>query len=142
MSRDTDFVFTFARPVGLGDVLDALGAAGWVPDDMGSITYNVDLEDGDAQQRPMDEFPAAVAELEQGVATGHISTIKLTWRDTGTGGSFFFYPSGDRLMLAPILNTRTRADHPDFLDLEWYMSRLLGPLAGIGLNGVETTDLA
>ncbi|MGI5358486.1 hypothetical protein ACQI4E_24660 [Streptomyces sp. CA-252508] len=123
MSRDTDFVFTFARPVGVSDVLDALGAAGWVPDDMGSITYHVDLEDGDAQQRPMDEFPAAVAELEQGVASGHI-------------------PSGDRLMLAPILNTRTRADHPDFLDLEWYISRLLGPLAGIGLTGVETSDLA
>jgi hypothetical protein len=90
----------------------------------------------------MDEFPAAVAELEQGVAAGHISTIMLTWKDTGTGGSFFSYPSGDRLMLAPMLDTRTQADHPDFLDLEWYMSRLLGPLAGIGLTGVETSDLA
>ncbi|MGI5479632.1 hypothetical protein [Streptomyces lavendofoliae] len=142
MSRNTDFVFTFERAVAVADVLDALGAAGWMPDDMGEINYLIDLDQGDRQQRSLDDFADVVADLERGAAAGHICTIMLTWQITRTGGSFFFYPSGDRLMLAPILNTRTRKDHPEFLDLEWYLSRLLGPLETVGLTGVETTDLA
>ncbi|MGA4959658.1 hypothetical protein [Streptomyces lavendulocolor] len=109
---------------------------------MGEINYLVDLDEGDWQQRSLNELPDVVADLERGVAAGHVCSIMLTWKDTRTGGSFFFYPSGDRLMLAPILNTKTRPDRPEFLDLEWYLSRLLGPLETVGLTGVETTDLA
>ncbi|MGI5354367.1 hypothetical protein ACQI4E_03475 [Streptomyces sp. CA-252508] len=142
MSRNTDFVFTLERAAAVSDVLGALGAAGWVPDDMGEINYLIDVDQGDRQQRSLDDFADVVADLERGVAAGQICSIMLTWQETQTGGSFFFYPSGDRLMLSPILNTKTRLDHPEFLDLEWYLSRLLGPLETVGLTGVETTDLA
>jgi hypothetical protein len=142
MSRNTDLVFAFAREAGVADILDALGAYGWVPDDMGEISFLIDPEDGDWKTRPLADYPVVIAELERGTSSGKICTIMLTWKDTRTGGNFFFYPSGDRLMLAPILNTRTRPDHPNFLDLEWYLSRLLGPLEQVGLTGVETTDLA
>ncbi|MFE3329864.1 hypothetical protein [Streptomyces sp. NPDC059176] len=142
MSRNTDLVFTFTQETPVTEVLEALGAYGWVPDDMGGISFLIDPEDGDWQTRPLEGYPDVIAELERGTSAGKICTIMLTWRDTRTGGSFFFYPAGGSMMLSPTLNTRTRRDHPRFLDLEWYLSRLLGPLERIGLSGVETTDLA
>lgn len=142
MSRDTEFVFTFTHEVPVTEVLDALGAYGWVPDDMGRIRFLVDPEDGDWQTRALEDYPEVIAELERGTAAGYTCTIMLTWKDTRTGGSFYFYPARGRIMLAPILNARTRPNHPRFLDLDWYLSRLLGPLEQIGLSDVETSDLA
>lgn len=141
MSREVGLSFSFATEVMISSVVEKCGWLGWRPLDQGKVRYLVDPDLSDWSTDTVENLARVMSRMEECEAVRSSSAIIMTWMSSGVGGSFLFDPSRRELDFLPIVNKVTREDFSNYLDVSWYLDRLIPPLHVLGLSGFTITDI-
>lgn len=141
MSRNVGIKFQFNGTVSVPDIIGSLVRGGWRLDDGGRISYLVESDMTDWENKALGSDSAVIGEMEQARQSHGACAVILTWEATGIGGSFLLLSAGHRVSLDPRVDTVYRRDVDDYVDFEWYLARILPAVGALGLTGYEISDL-
>ncbi|WP_369166413.1 hypothetical protein AB5J49_00240 [Streptomyces sp. R28] len=141
MSRNVSIKFQFGDTISVPDIIGSLVRGGWRLDDGGGISYLVESDMTDWENKALGADSAVIGEMEQARQSHGACAVILTWEATGIGGSFLLLSAGHRILLDPRVDTVYRRDVDDYVDFEWYLARILPAVGALGLTGYEISDL-
>ncbi|MEV5748370.1 hypothetical protein AB0L00_11170 [Actinoallomurus sp. NPDC052308] len=136
MGRRAELDLTFRVPVGLDQVLEELGSAGWIPVKDDEILYA--SGDYDWSFASSGHYAEVREDLKSTLANDDDAAISL-WTAEGPGINLMFRPGMTRINVGLDLSRRTLDYSPELTDLPWYLSKLL-PFARLGLVAVAARD--
>ncbi|WP_435612233.1 hypothetical protein [Streptomyces sp. bgisy159] len=141
MSRYIDIAFEFNKANSVSSIIGALVGGGWRPDDDGRIKFLVEPDLFDWEDMPLDCDCVAIEKMEVARIVNGSCAIILTWENTGIGVSFLISSAGRQLSVDPRVDTVYRRDVDIYVDFEWYISKILPSVSGLGLSGYRISDL-
>ncbi|MFB4280414.1 MULTISPECIES: hypothetical protein [unclassified Nonomuraea] len=138
MSRDVSIDLEFRHGVHFEDILDRLARAGWeFLREEDAVWYSTDF---DWKIVP----PAALAEARRDMRACYEAgqSVGLTARlpDGETFANVLFHEERTVVSLLPLLDYRTIAHLPEFVDLGWYLERFLEPCRDLPIVGTRAAD--
>ncbi|MDF3141829.1 MULTISPECIES: hypothetical protein [unclassified Streptomyces] len=141
MSRYVSIKFEFADRLSIPDLIGSLVQGGWKLDDGGIISYLVESDMTDWENKGVGADLVVIEEMELARQSHGACAVILTWQATGVGGSFLVLSAGQRLSLDPRVDTVYRRDADGYVDFEWYLARILPAIDALGLTGYTVSDL-
>lgn len=137
MSRVASLYLYLTRPVGIGEIMAAIGRYGAHPSSRSGILYFLD-DLYDWTDAPVDELSGVLGMLESQAISEPVG-IEVNWPDEA-GGNLVFHPGRARLSI--LFSADSRKIHPgsEFVDVGWYLRTLVPALEPYGLYAVETRD--
>lgn len=138
MSRTAEIEFSFARPVGVRQILAAFNEVQATPTARGDFTY---FSDGmyDWLQTSADSFSSVVDLLERQSTAGEPVGIEVNWPDV-IGGNLVLGSGRESATLLLSSGSRRVSSGSAFVDLGWYMRLLVPALEPIGLFAISARD--
>ncbi len=144
MSRTADIDFSFAEPLSVSRVVQALAPARWGLAEPNGVSYAVEDDLGDldwelfSREQPGDvlrvlDSPERVQQ-QVGLSIYHV--------DARTGGTLLFFPGRVDMSFVPEIDRRSHAIGREFTDVPWYLEMLLPGLVSVGLTGYVAEDVA
>ncbi|MFF9178967.1 hypothetical protein [Streptomyces sp. NPDC014793] len=141
MSRHVGLKLEFSDELSIAEIIGSLVRTGWRLDDDGHINYLVESDMTDWCTKPLNSASAVIEEMEHARKGHGACAVILTWEATGVGGSFLVLSSGKKLSLDPRVDTVYREDAGEYVDFEWYLSKIFPAVSRLGLVGYTVVDL-
>lgn len=140
MSSSADFDFSFARPVEVVSVLQALSAHYSMVKN-GCIAYLVDLDGLFDWTATRAEFQDEVLiELGKSSWQDRMVGVTIYIKDTERGGDLLFHPGRSVISFAASVNRKNLSKVSKFCDLGWYLKGLVDVFEPMGLREIEARD--
>ncbi|WP_067138611.1 hypothetical protein [Microtetraspora malaysiensis] len=138
MSRDVIISLQFEHEMDFEEILERLALAGWAfLRNEDSIWYMADFAWKDL---PLDGLAEAKRDMRASYEVGEAVGITTRLPDGETFANMLFHEGRTSVSLIPLLDYRTIAHMPEFVDLGWYLERFLAPCRDLPIVRTEASD--
>ncbi|MET9343325.1 hypothetical protein [Nonomuraea sp. NPDC003804] len=138
MSRDVIISLEFERDVDFEEIFDRLARAGWeFLRDEDSVWYMVGF---DWKDLPLEGLAEARREMRASYEAGETVGVTARLPDGGFFANVMFHEDRASVSLIPLLEYRTFARVPEFVDLGWYVESFLAPCRDLRVVRAEASD--
>ncbi|GIH66315.1 hypothetical protein [Microbispora siamensis] len=138
MSRDVTIGLEFKHDIDFMEVLDRLARMGWgLLREEDAIWY---MTDYDWKILPLDGLAEAKRDMRTSYDAGEAVGITTRLPDGETFANVLFHEERTSVSLIPLLDYRTIAHMPEFVDLGWYLERFLAPCRDLPIVRTEASD--
>lgn len=139
MSRDVSISLEFRHDIDFEEILDRLTLAGWeLLREEDAIWYSTDF---DWKEVPLDGLAEARRDMRISYEVGEVVGITTRLPERETLANVLFHDDRKVVSLIPLLDYRTLAHMPEFIDLGWYLERFLAPCRDLPILRMEASDL-
>ncbi|GIH63207.1 hypothetical protein [Microbispora siamensis] len=138
MSRDVMISFNFAAPLDFETVIDRLALSGWTFLRDGAVWYMVD--DFEWKDAPPGHMDAVMREMRMSYEAGEVVAISATIPGEEYSGNLMFHTDRKSVSFAPLLDYRLIPAAPQWVDLSWYIEKLVSSLHDFPMVGITTSD--
>ncbi|MEU5861463.1 hypothetical protein ABZ815_09840 [Nonomuraea sp. NPDC047529] len=138
MSRDVAIHLELAHDIDFMDVLDRLTRMGWeLLREEDAIWY---MTDYDWKILPLDGLDEAKRDMRTSYEAGEAVGITSRLPDGKTFANVLFHEERTSASLLPLLDYRTIAHMPEFVDLGWYLETFLTACRDLPIVRTEASD--
>ncbi|MFD1937046.1 hypothetical protein ACFSKW_36810 [Nonomuraea mangrovi] len=138
MSRDVAIGLEFKHDIDFVDILDRLARAGWeLLREEDAIWY---MTDYDWKHLPLDGLAEAKRDMRTSYEAGAAVGITTRLPDGETFANVLFHEARTSVSLIPLLDYRTIAHMPEFVDLGWYLERFLASCRDLPIVRTKASD--
>lgn len=86
------------------------------------------------------ELDFVIEQLDSRLRLGNAVGFTGVWRDHVTGGTFLIHPGAETISFTPSINRRFMVNATAYVDLGWYLERLVSSLSSLTLVGYKARD--
>ncbi|MGW2157177.1 hypothetical protein [Nonomuraea sp. NPDC001699] len=138
MSRDVAIHLELAHDIDFMDVLDRLTRMGWeLLREEDAIWY---MTDYDWKILPLDGLDEVKRDMRTSYEAGEAVGITSRLPDGKTFANVLFHEERTSASLLPLLDYRTIAHMPEFVDLGWYLETFLTACRDLPIVRTEASD--
>ncbi|NJP98069.1 hypothetical protein HCN51_53080 [Nonomuraea sp. FMUSA5-5] len=138
MSRDVAIALEFEHDIDFEEVLDRLVRMGWkLLREEDAIWY---MTDYDWKIQPLAGLAAAKRDMRTSYEAGAAVGMTTRLPDGEIFANVLFHQERTSVSLIPLLEYRTFAHMPEFVDLGWYLERFLAACRDLPIVGTEAGD--
>ncbi|MFI6181420.1 hypothetical protein ACIA8R_38255 [Nonomuraea sp. NPDC051191] len=138
MSRDVAIHLELAHDIDFMDVLDRLTRMGWeLLREEDAIWY---MTDYDWKILPLDGLDEVKRDMRTSYEAGEAVGITSRLPDGKTFANVLFHEERTSVSLLPLLDYRTIAHMPEFVDLGWYLETFLTACRDLPIVRTEASD--
>ncbi len=138
MSRDVMISFNFAAPLDFEMVIDRLALSGWTFLRDSAVWYMVD--DFEWKDAPSGNMDSVIREMRTSFEAGEVVAISAMIPGEKHFGNLMFHSDRRSVSFVPLLDYRLIPAAPQWVDLSWYIEKLVPSLSDYQVIGITTSD--